>query len=286
MISIKNLSFAYKNNPLFTGLNLNMGPGNIYGLFGLNGAGKSTLFHIICGLLFPDKGICRITGFKSSKRKSEALRELYLLPEKFDLPDITLSSYVDLYAPFYPYFDRSYYQDLIRTLQVPLNRKTGQISFGQRKKFLISFALATNCKILLMDEPTNGLDIPSKSQFRKIIAAADNTNRCIVISTHQVRDLESMIDHMTVLHEGAIIFQQSISDINRNLETRELLNSYSESESDSKEKSHQILYYEDTMGGREAIIPKNSSHQSSKVDLELLFNGIVQNTKKINSQFK
>jgi len=282
MISIKNLSFSYKNQPLFKGLELQLQTGNIYGLFGLNGAGKSTLFHLICGLLFPDKGKCRVADLQSSKRKPEALRELYLLPEKFDLPDITLSSYVDLYAPFYSHFDRSYYEDLIQTLAVPINRKTSQISFGQRKKFLISFALATNCKVLLLDEPTNGLDIPSKSQFRKIIAAADNTDRCVVISTHQVRDLESMIDHMTVLHEGRIIFQQGISEISRKLETRELLDSGSESD----EKPPEILYYEDTMGGKEAIMPKISSHQSSKVDLELLFNGIIQNTEKINNQFK
>ena len=276
MISINKLRFSYYNNRLIDNLNLAMQVGHTYGLFGLNGAGKSTLLHLICGLLFPDKGSCTIETQESSKRNPEILQTLYLLPERFDLPNIKISSYVDLYESFYPKFDRAYFHDLLNTLQVPLDRKTGEISFGQRKKFLISFALATQCKLLLLDEPTNGLDIPSKSQFRKIIAAADNTNRCIVVSTHQVRDLETMIDHMTVLHNGDIIFQQSIAEINQNLQTCTFAD---------RKSSTELLYHEDTMGGQNAIVAREAGDDESKVDLELLFNGIIQNTDEINRPF-
>lgn len=277
MISIKNLTFAFrKNQLLFDALNLELQTGRIYGLFGLNGAGKTTLLNHISGMLFPKSGSCDILGKASGKRDPDTLRELFVLPEQFDLPPITAKSYVNIHAPFYPRFDSDILNQALNVLLVEQGKNLNELSYGQRKKFLIAFALATNARLLLMDEPTNGLDIPSKSQFRKIMAANDHTDRCVVISTHQVRDLEAMIDHLTVLNEGKIIFHQGIDTIADKLSFEKI----------ADDDNRFVLYSEEIFGGKAAIVPKKPGTKETQIDLELLFNGIIQKGDLINQQFQ
>ena len=172
--------------------------------------------------------------------------------------------------------DSSYLSEILNEFQVDRQKNLTELSYGQRKKFLIAFALSTNSKVVLMDEPTNGLDIPSKSQFRKIMAATDQSERCFLISTHQVRDLDSIIDHIIVLNNGKIIFHQSVMDISKTLGFEKI-----------SEDSHKVVIYsEDIFGGKAAIVSKNESSKETQIDLELLFNGIIQKQDLINNQFK
>ncbi len=276
MVSIKNLTFSFtKKNKLFNGLNLELATGSIYGLFGLNGAGKTTLLNHMCGMLFPKEGDCTISDKSVRERDPETLREIFLLPEQFECPPISANEYARVHAPFYPDFDEKYFQQAMNELLVEPDKRLTELSYGQRKKFLIAFALATNAKLLLLDEPTNGLDIPSKSQFRKIMASSDHSDRCIVISTHQVRDLESMIDHITVLNDGKIIFNQNIISISEKLGFEKL----------AEDENPYQLYSEETFGGKDAILPKKPDSKETQIDLELLFNGVIQQTELINRQF-
>lgn len=162
----------------------------------------------------------------------------------------------------------------MKEFEIKPEKKIPELSYGQQKKFLIAFAIATNCKLLLMDEPTNGLDIPSKSQFRKIQASLDNSSRCIVISTHQVRDLGAMIDHVTVIKDGKIIFNQPVEALQQRLTFKKVKCSEAED----------YLYGEDTLGGINAIIPRKE-HEETELDLELLFNGIIRHPERINLEF-
>ena len=277
MVIVENLTFAFiKSQPLFTGLDMKLEPGNTYGLFGLNGAGKTTLLNQLSGMLFPKKGSCRVLGQNVKNRLPETMSEIYILPEQFDLPKMDADTYTDLHAPFYPRFDRSYLSEILNEFQVDRQKNLTELSYGQRKKFLIAFALSTNSKVVLMDEPTNGLDIPSKSQFRKIMAATDQSERCFLISTHQVRDLDSIIDHIIVLNNGKIIFHQSVMDISKTLGFEKI-----------SEDSHKVVIYsEDIFGGKAAIVSKNESSKETQIDLELLFNGIIQKQDLIDNQFK
>lgn len=277
MVSVENLTFAFKkNDPLFTGLNMNLEPGNTYGLFGLNGAGKTTLLNQLSGMLFPQTGSCSVLGDNVRHRNPATMSEIYILPEQFDLPKISAESYVDLHSDFYPRFDHSYLLQILKEFQIDAQKNLPELSYGQRKKFLIAFALATQSKLVLMDEPTNGLDIPSKSQFRKIMAAADQAERCFLISTHQVRDLDSIIDHIIVLNNGKIIFQQSVKNISEALNFEKI----------TDESEMVAIYSEDVFGGKVAIVPKRDGAKETQIDLELLFNGIIQKQDLINKQFK
>lgn len=276
MIDIQNLHFAYRKKPVFTGLSLQLQPGHIYGLLGKNGTGKSTLLRNIAGLLFPDKGKIEVLGFTPGKRQPAFLQEVFMVPEEFYLPDMPLAHLVAHHAPFYPKFDKKQFEAYITAFDIPADSTLQNMSYGQKKKVLISFGLASNACMLLMDEPTNGLDIISKSQFRKVMAGALNENKCIVISTHQVKDLENLIDRITIIDEGKILFDQTVDAISRKLNFQL---------SFDREEIKQSLYHESSLRGA-AIISANTEGEESKLDLELLYKAIVLNGAAITGVFK
>lgn len=277
MVTIENISFAFKKNqPLFEELNINFVRGNTYGLFGLNGAGKTTLLNLISGMLFPDSGHCLIHESPARERLPEVLSDLFVLPEQFELPKMDATKYIAIQAPFYPGFDAEYMSQILTEFQIDTGKSLTELSYGQRKKFMIAFALACNASLLLLDEPTNGLDIPSKSQFRKIMAATDISDRCVVISTHQVRDLNTLIDRVSLLHSGKIIFDQTTESISDRLSFVKL----------HSDNNRPILYSEEILGGQAAIATKESGDGDSLIDLELLFNGVLQEPELFNSAFQ
>ncbi len=275
MISIKNLHFAYKRKKIFTGLSLDLQPGYIYGLLGKNGTGKSTLLRNISGHLFPDSGSITVSGEIPGKRNPSFLQEVFLVAEEFFLPNITTDKLVKHNAPFYPKFNYDQFNRYIKEFDIPVENPIQDMSYGQKKKVLISFGLACNTSLLLMDEPTNGLDIMSKSQFRKVIAGALDEKKSIIISTHQVKDLENLIDRITIIDEGKILFDQTVEQISKKLQFKI---------SFDQEEIQQALYNESSLKGN-AIITHNIDGEDTKLDLEMLYKGIITNQAKIQSAF-
>jgi ABC-2 type transport system ATP-binding protein len=192
---------------------------------GKNGAGKTTLLKIMAGLLFPMGGKATFDGIDITKREPGFLEEIFFLPEEFYLPPVTGEVFTSLRSPLYPHFDEVLFREFIKDFDVDITKKLNSLSFGQKKKFLLSFGLATGTKIIIMDEPTNALDIPSKTILRKNIAKAMNEDRTILISTHQVKDVENLIDPIIVLENGKIVFNQSIESISNNLSMKKVQNS-------------------------------------------------------------
>lgn len=276
MIQIENLSFAYKKKPVFKGLNLEFRAGHVYGLLGRNGTGKSSLLKNIAGLLRPKEGSIKVNGCMPFERLPMFLADVFLVPEEFHLPDISISDFITYYAPFYPGFNRERFNKYIAAFETPADSTLHNMSYGQKKKVLISFALATSARVLLMDEPTNGLDIISKSQFRKILAEALDDERCIIISTHQVKDLENLIDRITIIDEGKILFDQDIETITRKLSFR-----YSY----AHEELATALYSESLLKGNLIVAP-NEQGEESNLDLELLYKAIVTSGDKITKLFQ
>jgi ABC-2 type transport system ATP-binding protein len=265
MIAIKDLSFGYPRKPLlFQGLNLSLNEGHIYGLLGKNGAGKSTLLKNMVGLAYPQQGSCLINGQNVSGRPVSVLEDVYFLAEEIFSPSLTPEQFAASTAGFYPKFSNADFYQCLKALDVDASAAMDKQSFGQQKKAMIAFGLATNTSLLIMDEPTNGLDIPSKVQFRKLIASVLTEERCIVISTHQVRDLDSLIDTLLILHNREIVVNSAIEDITEKI-TFGVFNDTTGME---------VLYEEDGMRGKNAII-KNTNGKFSKMDLELFFNAIT-----------
>ncbi len=275
MVNIQNLSFAYKKKPVFNELNLSFQAGHVYGLLGKNGTGKSSLLRNIAGLLFPHKGIITVNGYTPAERLPVFLQDVFMVPEEFYLPDISIPDFIKSYVPFYPRFNSDKLRDYLSVFEVPSDSTLQNMSYGQKKKVLISFALASNAKLLLMDEPTNGLDIMSKSQLRKIMAQALDEERCIIISTHQVKDLENLIDRITVIDEGKILFDQNVEAISSKLSFR-----FATDEADLAA----ALYSESSLAGN-VIVASNHEEEETKLDLELLYKAIVTNSGEVNKLF-
>ena len=267
MIQINNLSFGYhRKKLLYKNLSLNLPQGSIYGLLGRNGAGKSTLLKNLVGLLFPTTGSILVNDCVPGKRLPSFLQTVYLIPEEVYVPSLTINRYRELYAPFYPTFDGQKFAMYLDELGVKSEGRLNTLSFGQQKKFIIAFALACNTKTLLLDEPTNGLDIPSKSQFRKLIASIMNENRIIFISTHQVRDLENLIDQVVIVENGELLLNASIAEVTNKLcfkTVKEL------------PETSQVLYSEESLRGI-AIVQENTEGEDTKVNLEQLFNAVTE----------
>jgi ABC-2 type transport system ATP-binding protein len=268
MIELKNLSFGYtRKKLLYKNLSLTINKGSIYGLLGKNGAGKSTLLKNMVGTLFPVDGEIRINGKEPKKRQPSFLQTIYYIPEDVFVPPLTIKQYKNLFAPFYPEFNEDSFYKYLANLEVSIDGKLNKLSFGQQKKFVIAFALACNTKILLMDEPTNGLDIPSKTQFRKLIASIMYEDRIVFISTHQVRDLENMIDNVIIVDNGELLLHSSIANINDKL----CFKTVAEIPLDTK-----VLYQEKMLKGT-AVVMENITGEDSKLNLEYLFNGVTEN---------
>jgi len=212
MIEIRDITFQYQKKPLFKDLEMTLTPGNLYGLLGKNGAGKTTLLKLCCGLLYPQAGEIRVFGRTPHLRQPAFLSDLFLVPEEFILPPVSGALYRQMLAPLYPAFSAERFEAHLREFELPLPGRLDRLSHGQKKKFILAFGLATGARFLLLDEPTNGLDIPSKGQFRKILASELDADRIILVSTHQVRDMEHLIDPIVILDSGRILFSQSLED--------------------------------------------------------------------------
>ena len=276
MIELKNMNFAYsKKKKIFEDLSLTIEDGHIYGLLGKNGAGKTTLLKLMTGLRFPQGGSSTVFDIDAKKRSVKMLEEIYFLPEEIWLPDVRVDGYLKMYANSYPKFDHELFKRCLTEFEINPEDKMKKMSFGQRKKVAISFALSTQCKILIMDEPTNGLDIPSKGQFRKLAAEVISDDRCIILSTHQVRDLESLIDTVIILDESRILLNNTIEQICNKLLFKTLM---------TLEGQNDVIYSEFTPRGFLAVTP-NMNGMDSKVDLEVLFNMTTQNPNLIKQMF-
>ena len=278
MIRLENIQFGYsKGKRLFDDVNLTMEPGHIYGLLGKNGAGKTTLLKIMSGLLFPNAGKATILSENASLRKADVLQNLYFLQEEMYVPHLKIAQFEAAYAPFYPNFSHEQFEYYLTEFEIAgLPNYLDKLSHGQKKKVLIAFALATNTQILIMDEPTNGLDIPSKSVFRKLMASAADDSRLVLISTHQVRDLHSLIDMVAILDNGHMLLNASTFEI-----TQKLLFDVD----DTKSTEGKVFYTEETPRGNYQV-KENVNNLDSSLDLELLFNAAMMKKNEIANLFK
>ncbi|MBQ4376113.1 MAG: ABC transporter ATP-binding protein [Bacteroidales bacterium] len=274
MLQISNLSFSYgkSSGELFNNFSLDLQPGNVYGLLGKNGAGKSTLIYLMTGLLTPKDGVVTLNGDNVRQRLPKTLNDLFLVPEEFDFPNISLSQFVKLNSPFYPRFsveDMNRYLDIF---EMERDARLHSLSMGQKKKVYMSFALAANTQVLIMDEPTNGLDIPSKSQFRKIVAQAMSDDKMMLFSTHQVRDIEQIIDHVVIIDHSRVLLNANLADVSSRLAFRPM------------RPGDQPLLTQSSPMGTLAVVPA-APGEETQPDLEMLFNATLLQPDVVNTLF-
>jgi len=278
MIKVENLSFSYgrRKAKVLDGFSMTLDKGSVYGLLGKNGTGKSTLLYLMAGLLCPQSGKVLYKGVDVTLRYPLTLQDMFLVPEEFALPDVSLKQYVKLNAPFYPRFSDELLKTCLRDFDMNEDIHLGELSMGQKKKAFMCFALATNTSLLMMDEPSNGLDIPSKSQFRKVIASGMTDDKAVIISTHQVRDIDSLLDHVLIMDGSELLLNESVVSICEKLYFLE---------QGMNEPTNDALYVQPSVQGNSVILP-NESCEESKMNLEVLFNAMLAERVKMQNVFK
>jgi len=277
MIAINDLTFWYsKQNNVFDKLNLEIDAGHICGLLGKNGAGKTTLLKLICGLSFPKSGIVTIDGVIPGKREPGFLSGIFLVPEEISLPSLAPEKFAEIYGGFYPAFNTAQFREYMEKFEVDADKNISGMSNGQKKKTIIAFALATNARYLFLDEPTSGMDIPSKAAFRSMVAASFSEERTIILSTHMVRDLESLIDSVLILENRKIILNQPLEKI-----AQKLTFGHSALSSSTGE----IIFSSKSELGP-TTISLNPSGIEGNVDMEALFNACITVPDKLSTCFE
>lgn len=277
MIKIENLHYTYPKSKkeVFQDFSLALESGNVYGLLGKNGAGKSTLLYLMSGLLYPRKGNIYFRGKNVCKRLPETISDIFLVPEEFELPNISLDNYIKNYSPFYPKFSKEDMKHCLDVFEISDDVHLGALSMGQKKKVFMSFAFATNASLVLMDEPTNGLDIPGKSQFRKFMTSLMSETRSVVISTHQVKDIDKILDHVLIIDDSKLLLNAGVDEI-----TNKLL--FVESRNPNLVEN--VLYSQSSIGGNSLVL-ENIEEKESILNLETLFNATLCECEKINVLF-
>ena len=265
MIEIKNLSFSYgkKKQSVFNDFSLTLDKGSVYGLLGKNG----TLLYLMTGLLRPQAGQVLYKGVDVSMRYPLTLQDMFLVPEEFALPSVSLKRYLKLNTPFYPNFSNELLNACLHDFDMNEDIHLGELSMGQKKKVFMCFALATNTSLLVMDEPSNGLDIPSKSQFRKVIASGMTDEKAVIISTHQVRDIDSLLDRV-LLNESVKTICEKLYFVEQGM----------------NESTDTALYVQPSVQGNSVIFP-NTYNEETNLNLEVLFNAMLTEREKMQFLF-
>lgn len=273
MITIKELGFSYGSNVVLKDISLNLEEGRIYGLLGENGVGKTTLLTLLAGLKKTTSGTIDIDGRNPFDRQPSLLSNIYYLPDEVPAPRRAAIGFARDNGQYWEKFDLTKFSEIMKVLDTDENQRMDHMSYGQLKKTMISFALATNARYMFMDEPTNGLDIPSKAQFRKAVSKYTSDESTLLISTHQARDLEAIIDPIIILDRRDVLLNASIGEI-----TEKLYFDY------GTEIDPDALYSEMVPGGCIQVTP-NPSGAESKVNIEALFNAVLLHKSEIKEMF-
>lgn len=277
MLEINDITYSYskRKNPVVKNYSLSILPGTICGLLGRNGAGKSTLLYLITGLLKPQQGSINYNGFSPWNRQVDFLNDVFIVPEEFFLPNVKLSEFVKTMTPFYPKFRMDDLEKHLYTFEMTPDVHLGQLSMGQKKRVFISFALACNTSLLILDEPTNGLDIPGKRLFRKAVLNGMTDDRTIIISTHQVYDVEKIIDHVVITDTDGVLLDSKMFDISNKLKF---------SFTTDRNRASEALVALDAPGGAN-IVELSDGDEETEINLETLFELTRQNPEIITRLF-
>jgi ABC-2 type transport system ATP-binding protein len=199
------------------GLNLVVPEGSAYALIGANGAGKTTTIKLLMNILGPSRGAATVMGVDTRRMSPEILAQIGYVSENQALPGrIRVGDYLDYLRPFYPSWDRALETSIRTRLQLPVERKIGELSHGMRIKVALACALPYRPKLLILDEPFSGLDPLVREEFMEglLLDAGDMT---MLISSHELGEIENVATHVGFLDAGKMLLEESMSDLNARL---------------------------------------------------------------------
>ena len=256
-------------------------PGEILGILGANGAGKTTTLRILASVIKADEGQVCLDGADITGNLMDYRRHIGFLTSELKLEDYFTPNYLfDYFSKLYGVGEEQAAQrkkELFEKFGIDkfAEVKVADMSTGMKQKISLVISIVHNPDIIIFDEPTNGLDIPGKSQFRKFIASGMSDDKTIVISTHQVRDIDKVLDHVLIMDDSRVLLDESTSNICDKLFFVE---------SDDRELAKSALFAIPTIQGNYLILP-NEKQDESELNLELLFNATLATPEEIARLF-
>jgi ABC-2 type transport system ATP-binding protein len=224
-VTTHGLSKRYGRESALEHVNLRIPEGAVYVLVGVNGAGKSTLFKVLMNLERPDAGSAQVFGLDTGRDGPEVRAQVGYVPERQDAPyrSMTCARLLEHAAAFYPHWDHAYADHLVRALAVRPERRVGALSKGETRRLQLVLALAYRPSLLLLDEPTDGLDPVVRRRALALLAEhLADAPTTVLISTHHIQELESLADHVGVLRNGRLVAQLPREGLQRTVRSYQL----------------------------------------------------------------
>jgi ABC-2 type transport system ATP-binding protein len=214
MVRADNVWKRFGHHDVLQGLTLGVPEGSAYALIGANGAGKTTTLKLLLNIFGPSRGVASVMGVDTRRISPQILAQIGYVSENQALPGrLTVGQYIDYLRPFYPSWDRALESSIRETLQLPDQRKIGQLSHGMRIKVALACALPYRPKLLILDEPFSGLDPLVREEFMEgLLSQSGETT--MVISSHELGEIENVTTHVGFLDAGKMLIEESMSDMN------------------------------------------------------------------------
>ena len=218
MIEVKNVYKRFESTDALCGLTMTVPQGSIYGLLGPNGAGKSTVIRAITGVIRPDAGEILIGGEPVYENPAVKAQTAYIADDPFHLPQATTLDMMKFYKNIYPAFDTALFHKLGEAFDFDPKLPMRRLSRGMRKQAAFRLALSLRPKRLILDEPVDGLDpIVRRKIWSIILSAVSENSMTVLISSHNLRELEDVCDHIGIIRKGRMLLERGLNELQDNL---------------------------------------------------------------------
>ena len=214
MLEMKNVTKTFGKFKALDDLTLTVPKGSVYGLVGPNGAGKSTAIRLMTGIYRPDSGSVTMEGLPIYENPVSKLRMGYIPDDVFYFPSASMEEMRSFYKGIYPQFDDTLYQKLFEAFQLPKKNPIRRFSKGMQKQAAFHLALCTRPVVLILDEPVDGLDPVMRRQvWSLILSDVADRGTTVLISSHNLRELEDVCDHVGIMDHGRMLLERSLQDM-------------------------------------------------------------------------
>lgn len=226
MLKCENLVKVYSGCRAVDGLNLELDAGRIYALLGPNGSGKSTFMKMVVGLIKPTEGKIYLDGEEISDKTRD--RITYMPTENYFYNYMRIKDIASFYKDFYNDFDEDRMYGLLDRMELHFDGKVRNMSTGMLAKLKVAVAMARNSRVILLDEPLNGIDIIAREQVMNTITGYNNEDKIIIVSSHLVDELEHAAGGAVFIKDGRVVMAGNTEDIRSYNDNKSLVDLYKE----------------------------------------------------------
>ena len=215
VIDVRDVTVRYGRNVAVDGVSFNVEKGSVYALLGRNGAGKSSLVRCLLGQRKPDSGTIRAFGEDVWTRRATLMQRIGVVSEEADAPpEMTVAQIARFCSRLYARWDQREVDERLERFEVPARTKFGALSKGQKKQALLALALATSPDLLILDDPTLGLDVVArKSLFEEVIAELADRGITVFLTTHDLGGIEKLADRVAIVKNGQLVVEEELEGL-------------------------------------------------------------------------